>query len=505
MWSLKNQAKALLSVTDKRGLPALGKALNEHGYELLASGGTAKCLREANLAVTEVAEYTGQAEILAGRVKTLHPAIAAGILAPHESDLQGTGFSAIDVVVVNLYDFQGELNRGGNEEALVESIDIGGPTLLRAGAKNFQRVTVLSEPDSYPAFVEEMQRHEGGTCRKFRRRMAQRVFRHTARYDALIAEHLFAEGSEAANAHELRYGENPHQKATWRVRGGGELGELGLTLHGGKELSYNNLVDLVAALKLAVDLPRNACAVLKHTNPCGVGLGDTPLRAFERALAGDPVSAFGGIVVFRREVDGPTAARLKGMFLEVVAAPSFDASAREILAKKKKLRVLSVDLARFAASTREVERRWGRLVLSQEEDENFPELERWQQVAGPAPSEDILAAARLAWVVAKHVKSNAIVLADASGTLGIGAGQMSRVDSCRLAIEKAHDAKMELAGCAAASDGFFPFPDGPTVLAEAGAAAIIQPGGSIRDEEVVQAAQELGVCLFHTAVRHFRH
>lgn len=218
---MKNQAKALLSVTDKRGLPALGKALNEHGYELLASGGTAKCLREANLAVTEVAEYTGQAEILAGRVKTLHPAIAAGILAPHESDLQGTGFSAIDVVVVNLYDFQGELNRGGNEEALVESIDIGGPTLLRAGAKNFQRVTVLSEPDSYPAFVEEMQRHEGGTCRKFRRRMAQRVFRHTARYDALIAEHLFAEGSEAANAHELRYGENPHQKATWRVRGEG--------------------------------------------------------------------------------------------------------------------------------------------------------------------------------------------------------------------------------------------------------------------------------------------
>ncbi|HKI84241.1 MAG TPA: bifunctional phosphoribosylaminoimidazolecarboxamide formyltransferase/IMP cyclohydrolase, partial [Candidatus Krumholzibacteria bacterium] len=368
---MKNQRRALLSVTDKRGLPGLGKALVENGYELLASGGTAKCLRDANLAVTEVAKYTGQAEILAGRVKTLHPAIAAGILAPGESDLQGTGFQTIDLVVVNLYDFQGELKRGGNEEALVESIDIGGPTLLRAGAKNFARVTVLSDPDSYPAFIEEMERHEGGSCLKFRRKMAQRVFRHTARYDALIADNLFGGSSEARDEHELRYGENPHQKASWRVRGGGDLGELGITLHGGKELSYNNLVDLVAALKLALDLPRNACAILKHTNPCGVGLGDTPLRAFERALAGDPVSAFGGIVVFGSELDGPAAERLKEMFLEVVAAPSFDTSARELLAKKKKLRVLSVDLARFAASTKEVERRWGRLVLRQEEDENF--------------------------------------------------------------------------------------------------------------------------------------
>ena len=492
-------------MTDKSGLESLGKALTENGYELLASGGTARCLREAGLSVTEVAKYTGQAEILQGRVKTLHPAIAAGILARREEDLKDTGFATIDVVVVNLYDFEGALAKEAVEEELVESIDIGGPTLLRAAAKNFERVTVLCDPASYPAFVQEMERHEGGSCLKFRRRMAERVFRLTARYDELIARELFAQGKLEETENSLRYGENPHQRAWWSVRGGGELGELGLTLHGGKELSYNNLVDLVAALKLASDLPEHACAILKHTNPCGVGLGDSPSLAFERALATDPVSAFGGIVAFRHTVDGEAATRLKEMFLEVVAAPSFDEEAREILAKKKKLRVLSVDFPRFRQSSMGAERRWGRLVLRQEEDEGFPELQRWQQVAGPVPDDEQISAARLAWIVAKHVKSNSIVLANSSGTLGVGAGQMSRVDSCRLAIRKAEDAKLDLKGCAAASDAFFPFPDGLTVLAEAGAKIVVQPGGSIRDAEVVEAAQEQGVSLFHTAVRHFRH
>jgi phosphoribosylaminoimidazolecarboxamide formyltransferase/IMP cyclohydrolase len=494
-----------LSVTDKSGLESLGKALVENGYELLASGGTARCLREAGLTVTEVADYTGQPEILQGRVKTLHPAIAAGILAKEEADLQNTGFATIDVVVVNLYDFQGATNRDASEEELVEAIDIGGPTLLRAAAKNFQRVTVLCDPASYPKFVQEMERHEGGSCLKFRRRMAERVFRLTTRYDEMIARELFAEGKLKENERALRYGENPHQRAWLSIGGGGDLHELGLTLHGGKELSYNNLVDLVAALKLAADLPDHACAILKHTNPCGVGLGDSPRLAFERALATDPVSAFGGIVVFRRAVDAEAAARLKEMFLEVVAAPSFDEEARELLAKKKNLRVLSVEFQRFGESSHGATRQWGRLVLRQEEDEGFPELQRWQHVAGPLPDDEMIAAARLAWIVAKHVKSNAIVLANSSGTLGVGAGQMSRVDSCHLAIRKAKDAQLTLAGCAAASDAFFPFPDGLTVLAQAGAATIVQPGGSIRDTEVVEVAQDLGVSLFHTAVRHFRH
>jgi phosphoribosylaminoimidazolecarboxamide formyltransferase / IMP cyclohydrolase len=496
---IPRRRRAVLSVTDKRGLVQFGGALAERGFELLGSGGTATALRAAGLTVIDISEVTGQAEILGGRVKTLHPAIHAGILAPREEDLEGTGFSPVDLVVVNLYDFAGTLARTEDEAERVENIDIGGPSLLRAAAKNFARTTVLCDPSQYDGYLLEFDAGNGTPSLAFRRACAGRVFEICAQYDELVAHELFTVG------HGLRYGENPHQTATWSVRGGGGLEALGLRLNGGKELSYNNLLDAVGTLKLALDLPADACAIVKHTNPCGVGRGAATLQALDRAFACDPVSAFGGIVAFNQPIDGATAERLASRFLEVVLAPGYDEGARRTLAAKKNLRWLDVDFASFAAATRGNVRRWGRLELRQAEDEGFPELDVHRLVAGPAPDEALLRAGELAWRVSKHVKSNAIVLAGADATLGIGAGQMSRVDSSRLAIDKARLAGHELEGCAAASDGFFPFADGVETLAAAGVECILQPGGSIRDEEVAAAAERLGVSLLLTGVRHFRH
>ncbi|RKZ13593.1 bifunctional phosphoribosylaminoimidazolecarboxamide formyltransferase/IMP cyclohydrolase PurH [bacterium] len=490
--------RALLSVTDKSGLESFARGLVERDYELLASGGTARVLAEAGIKVEEVSDYTGQDEILGGRVKTLHPAIHAGILAEKVEDLQGTGYQPIDLVVVNLYDFAGTLERTDDEGERVENIDIGGPTMLRSAAKNFSRTTVLCDPDQYTAFLEDLDSHDGMASLEFRRDCAARVFSTTAQYDGLISGGLFG-------GHELRYGENPHQAATWSVAGGGGLAELGLTLNGGKALSYNNLLDVVSTLKLGADLPADACAVIKHTNPCGVGRGATPLQALDNALACDPVSAFGGIVAFGSEVDDATGESLAGRFLEVVLAPSYSDGARAALSRKKNLRWLDVDHERFAAATRGNERHFGRLILRQAEDSGFPELDAPRLVAGPTPDEATQDAADLAWRVAKHVKSNAIVLAASDRTLGIGAGQMSRVDSSRIAIEKAAIAGLDLVGSVAASDGFFPFADGLETLAEAGVKCVIQPGGSIRDDEVAAAADRLGVSLLLTGTRHFRH
>lgn len=490
---------AVLSVTDKTGLAEFAHALVDRGFSLLASGGTARAIADAGLPVEEVSAFTGQPEILSGRVKTLHPAIHAGILAERIEDLEGTGFAAIDLVVVNLYDFAGTLARTSDESERVENIDIGGPTMLRSAAKNFGRATVLSSPDQYAAFLAELDANDGETSLAFRRSCAARVFATTAHYDGLISTGLFEAG------HELRYGENPHQSATWSVAGGGGLEALGLTLNGGKALSYNNLLDLVATLKLAADLPADACAIVKHTNPCGVGRADEPMQALENALACDPVSAFGGIVAFGAPIDEETGASLAGRFLEVVVAPGYSEGARAALGKKKNLRWLDVDYAAFTEATRGSERRFGNFVLRQAEDEGFDELAAPRLVAGPTPDDSTLAGADLAWRVAKHVKSNAIVLAREDRTLGIGAGQMSRVDSSRLAIEKAGLAGLDLHGSVAASDGFFPFADGLETLAAAGVKCVIQPGGSIRDDEVAAAADRLGVSLLLTGVRHFRH
>lgn len=495
----ERRRRVVLSVTDKRGLVEFARALAARGFELLGSGGTATALRDAGLVVIDISEVTGQPEILGGRVKTLHPAIHAGILAPKVEDLEGTGFAAVDLVVVNLYDLAGTLARTDEEAERVENIDIGGPSLLRAAAKNFARTTVLCDPSQYDAYLEEFDAHDGVPSHAFRRACAGRVFDVCANYDELIAQELFGVG------HSLRYGENPHQSATWSVRGGGGLEELGLRLNGGKELSYNNLLDVVGTLKLTLDLPSDACAIIKHTNPCGVGRGSDPAQALGRAFAGDPVSAFGGIVAFGMPIDGATAELLAAHFLEVVLAPGYTEGARRILATKKNLRWLDVDLARFGRATRGNVRRWGKLELRQAEDEGFAELEGHRLVAGPAPDDALIRAGELAWRVSKHVKSNAIVLAGPEAVIGIGAGQMSRVDSSRLAIEKAKLAGHEIEGCAAASDGFFPFADGVETLAAAGVRCVLQPGGSIRDDEVAAAAERLGVSLVLTGVRHFRH
>ena len=497
--------RALLSVTDKTGLAELAGALQGHGYELVASGGTARHLREAGFAVTGVSDLTGYPEIFGGRVKTLHPAVHGGILGPSAEAFAETaelGIAPIDVVVVNLYRFEDALARGAEVAETVEQIDVGGPTLLRAAAKNHGRVTVVPDPSRYAEFAAELDNNDGGTTPAFRRRMAALAFRRCEQYDDAIAGWLEGVSDERAGLG-LRYGENPHQAAVLRVPGD-DLGGLGVVQHGGKELSYNNIVDLVAAIKLVSDFAEPCCGVIKHTNPCGFGLG-AGRAGLERALACDPVSAFGGVFAFNGEIDADAAEVLAGRFLEIVAAPSFADAALARLTKKKNVRVLTVDLERFGRLTAGRGRSWGSLRLWQEEDAGFPELDDWDVVAGDDPDDATRTALTMAWKVCKHGKSNAIVLAGNEATLGMGFGQMSRVDSVELAVLKAGNQGLDLQGAVAASDGFFPFPDGVQKLAAAGIRAVIAPGGSIRDEEVAAAAGELGVTLILTGRRHFNH
>jgi phosphoribosylaminoimidazolecarboxamide formyltransferase/IMP cyclohydrolase len=498
--------RALLSVTDKTRLTEIGRALVGHGFELVASGGTAKHLAKDDVPVTEVSELTGYPEIFGGRVKTLHPVIHGGILGPTRESFAETdalGIAPIDVVVVNLYRFREAVAEGADDAGAVEKIDIGGPTLLRAAAKNFQRVTVVSDPVHYDELLAELDNGAGETRLAFRRRMAGATFRRAADYNDAIAGWF-----EGASAIPLRYGENPHQDATLQLPppadGQPALSAVGLVQHGGKALSYNNLVDLVAAVKLAGDFDEPCCGILKHTNPCGFGLGEG-VTGLERALKCDPVSAFGGVFVFNREIDLATAEILAKRFLEIIVAPSYTDEALARLTKKKNVRVLTVDQDLFLERTRNRTRAWGDLVLAQGEDEGFPELEEWNVVAGDDPDEATRTALEMVWKVCKHGKSNGIVLGDLTATLGMGFGQMSRVDSTELAVMKAGNQDLDLAGCVAASDGFFPFPDGVEKLAAAGARAIIAPGGSIRDDEVAAAADKLGVTLILTGRRHFNH
>jgi phosphoribosylaminoimidazolecarboxamide formyltransferase/IMP cyclohydrolase len=496
----------LLSVTDKTRLTELGRALVGHGYELIASGGTAKHLQNDGVAVVEVSELTGYPEIFGGRVKTLHPVIHGGILGPTRESFAETaelGIGPIDLVVVNLYRFSEAVAAGADDSGAVEKIDIGGPTLLRAAAKNFHRVTVVSDPGYYDELMTEMEAHAGQPSLEFRRRMAGATFRLAADYNDAIAK-WFSGASDIP----LRYGENPHQEATLRLPAPGpgetDLSAIGLTQHGGKELSYNNIVDLVAGVKLVGDFTEPCCGILKHTNPCGFGLGEG-VTGLERALKCDPVSAFGGVFAFNREIDLATAEILAKRFLEIIVAPAYSAEALARLTRKKNVRVLTVDSGKFLAGTRNRTRGWGDLVLFQGEDEGFPELEEWNVVAGNEPDGDTRTALEMVWKICKHGKSNAIVLGDLTATLGMGFGQMSRVDSTQLAVMKAGNQDLDLQGCVAASDGFFPFPDGVEELAGAGARAIIAPGGSIRDDEVAAAAEKLGVTLILTGRRHFNH
>jgi phosphoribosylaminoimidazolecarboxamide formyltransferase/IMP cyclohydrolase len=513
-------ARALLSVSDKAGLVELAKDLSALGVELVASGGSAAAIRDAGLPVLDVAELTGSPEMLGGRVKTLHPKIHGGILARRglaedRADLEAHAIREIDLVVCNLYPFQATVARPGVSRAeAVEKIDIGGPSMIRSAAKNHADVAVVCDPADYAGLVSELQR-EGGVTAATRRRLALKAFQHTAGYDAAISQWL-AENDpedEAARlpetlvislekAEELRYGENPHQRAALY---GGFL-EIARPLHG-KALSYNNLIDAQAALALIVDFDpaeRAVVAILKHNTPCGVGSGLTPVEAYERAFATDPDSPFGGIIVSNRPFDLALAKKVDEIFTEVLIAPGFEPEALALLQKKKNRRLLAFDRERLDPGQLEVRRVFGGLLV-QESDPAPDEILTARLVGEVQPTPAQRQAMEFAWRVVKHVKSNAIVFAAAGRTLAIGGGATSRVDAVHAAVAKAGRVGLSLAGSVLASDAFFPFPDGLETAVRAGAAAIVQPGGSTRDAEVIAAADRLGVPMLFTGVRHFRH
>ena len=526
MSDLKRIRRALLSVTDKTGLVAFAKALLEGGAELVSTGGTAQVLRDGGLPVLDVAELTGFPEMLDGRVKTLHPAVHGGILhrrgdPEHVAAVEKHGIAPIDMVVVNLYAFEKTAARPGVAlPDLIENIDIGGPSMLRSAAKNFEDVAVVSSAAQYEALTAELKRDDGLSA-DTRWRLAREAFATTAAYDAAIASTLEARAAQKAaqdtpktaaglpqtlrivapGKMTLRYGENPHQAAALYTDGSA-LGIANAEQLQGKELSYNNLVDLDACWALASEFDATAVAIIKHTNPCGVGLGATVAEAYTRALAADPVSAFGGVIGVNREVDGAAAAEIAKLFVEAIVAPAFTPEALGTLAAKKNLRLLRIQPA---APGRVVKSISGGFLV-QNEDHAPVTAESLQIVTERKPTPAETEALLFAWRVCKHVKSNAILYARLDGgfgqTVGVGAGQMSRVDAARFGALKA---VLPLEGTVAASDAFFPFPDGLEAVARAGATAAIQPGGSVRDAEVVAAANRLGVAMVFTGIRHFRH
>ncbi len=509
--------RALISVSDKTGLDRLGPALCELGWEIISTGGTARALTAVGCEVVEVSDFTGFPEILDGRVKTLHPKIFAGILAApsanHQSQLAELDIPPVDLVVVNLYPFRETVAADGVAlEEAVEQIDIGGPSLLRAAAKNHARVTVVVDPADYPTVLEELKTPD--VTLETRRRLALKVYRHTAAYDAAIVANLprlMGEGKRGAAAQvaealltsaeiELRYGENPHQ---WGVLARLEpaFGLAGARQVQGKEMSYNNIGDATGAWRLVWDLPVAGVAVIKHANSCGVGLDDSMVEAFLKARATDPVSAFGGVIAANREVDGAFAEAVVEQFAEVVIAPGYDEAALGVFSRKKNLRVLEAGPAEGGGLVvRDVDGGF----LIQARDSGWDDETRDQSTKrGPADGE--MRALELAWRVVKHVGSNAIVVGVEDRILGIGAGQMSRVDAAKIAVAKAQEIGHDLDGSVAASDAFFPFPDGVEALHAAGVRAVIQPGGSIRDKDVIEACDRLGVAMVMTGRRHFRH
>lgn len=515
--------RALLSVSDKTGLVGFAQTLATAGVELLSTGGTARALRDAGLMVTDLSAYTGFPEMLDGRVKTLHPRVHGGLLyirgnPTHEAATRAHGISPIDLVVVNLYPFEQTVARPNvSLEEAIENIDIGGPSMLRSAAKNHQSVTVIVDPADYAAVAEQIQNH-GHTTLELRRRLAAKVFARTAAYDSAIATHLnkvFATTAEPAPAalppslqlqaplvQKLRYGENPHQAAA--LYGG--FRDFFNQLHG-KELSYNNILDLTAAAALIGEFAAESptLAILKHTNPCGVGQGADLLEAWEKAFATDRQAPFGGIIAVNQTLDARCAAAIAEIFSEVIVAPDFSAEALEILQKKKNLRLLKMLKTPSAANGWDLRSVGANSFLLQQSDRQATTPESLKIVTKRQPTEAELKAMLFGWRIVKHVKSNAIVYAAADRTLGIGAGQMSRVDASRIAVWKAGEAGLGLKGSVVCSDAFFPFPDGLLAAADAGAGAAIQPGGSMRDAEVIAAADQRGLAMAFTGVRHFRH
>lgn len=508
--------RALVSVSDKTGLIELATALADAGVEIVSTGGSAAAIAAAGIAVVQVGDVTGYPESLDGRVRTLHPVIHSGLLADlrlesHELQLAEQGIAPFELVVSNLYPFVETITTGVTGDDAIEQIDIGGPAMVRAAAKNHANIAVITSPASYPQVVKALAL--GGTTLAQRRRFASEAFAHTASYDAVVANWFAAEVAKpsVASLHiaaelkqELRYGENSHQSATLYVETGGHGIAQATQLHG-KEMSYNNFVDADAAVRAAYDFDEPAVAIIKHANPCGIavarGVGDPVASAHERAHACDPVSAYGGVIASNREITAAAAESIKDVFTEVVVAPGFAPEARAILEAKKNLRLLELP-AGYARETHEVKQiSGGYLVQSTDSYENFSSS-GWVLVAGEPADAAVMADLEFAWRAVRSVKSNGILLAHDGASVGVGMGQVNRVDSCHLAVSRAGE---RAAGSVAASDAFFPFDDGPKILIAAGVTAIVQPGGSIRDDDVIAAAKEAGVTMYFTGERHFFH
>jgi phosphoribosylaminoimidazolecarboxamide formyltransferase/IMP cyclohydrolase len=522
---MANIQRAILSVTDKTGLVDFARRLAAMNVELVSTGGTAKLLRDAGIAVKDISDLTGFPEMLDGRVKTLHPKVHGGILhmrskKEHLAACREHGIEPIDMVVVNLYAFEQTASKPGVEfEDIIENIDIGGPSMVRSAAKNFQDVAIVTSPSDYDAIATEMESSDKSLSLKTKWRLAQKAFATTAAYDSAIATTLATISAPDADgkkfelggsedfpqtlrlnfdkAVDLRYGENPHQKAALYSDGSGKGIANGKQLQG-KELSYNNIVDLQAAWDLAQEFDETVCAIIKHTNPCGTAVSATLAEAYKRALECDPVSAFGGVIGVNRTIDKDTATEMAKLFVEAIAAPGFDAAAREIFAAKKNLRLVEV----VPLQQKWVLKNVSGGVLLQDNDMRPLTDADLKVVSERKPTEQEMRDMLFAWKVCKHVKSNAILYARNGQSTGVGAGQMSRVDSAKIGAMKS---VLGIKGSVAASDAFFPFPDGVEEIAKAGATAIIQPGGSVRDQEVIDAANKLGLAMVTTGVRHFRH
>ena len=518
--------QALISVSDKTGVLEFARELSALGVKLLSTGGTAKLLADNGLAVTEVADYTGFPEMLDGRVKTLHPKVHGGILArrdfpEHVAALEQHGIPTIDMVVVNLYPFQQTVAKAEcSLEDAIENIDIGGPTMLRSSAKNHKDVTVIVDPSDYTVVLAEMKANNNVVSYDTKFTLAKKVFAHTAQYDGAITNYLTSLGEDKAhttrsaypqtlNLHfdkvqEMRYGENPHQSAAFyrdlKAVDGALANYKQLQ---GKELSYNNIADSDAAWECVKSFKESACVIVKHANPCGVAVAPTPFEAYSKALQTDPTSAFGGIIAFNRELDGKAAEIVAKQFVEVLIAPSFTAEAKAIFSAKQNVRLLEIALGN-EVNQYDVKRVGGGLLVQAPDAKNVLQ-EELRVVSRLQPTPQQMADMMFAWRVAKYVKSNAIVFCGNGMTLGVGAGQMSRIDSARIASIKAQNAGLSLVGSAVASDAFFPFRDGLDVVVDAGATCVIHPGGSMRDQEVIDAADERGVVMVYTGTRHFRH
>ncbi|MBL8701846.1 MAG: bifunctional phosphoribosylaminoimidazolecarboxamide formyltransferase/IMP cyclohydrolase [Alphaproteobacteria bacterium] len=524
--SIVKITRALISVSDKTGLVELAACLARHGVEILSTGGTAKALREAGHRVVEVSDHTGFPEIMDGRVKTLHPKIHGGLLArrdlpEHVEAMRKHAIAPIDLLVVNLYPFEATIAKGADFETAIENIDIGGPAMIRAASKNHDSVAVVVDAADYAALTGELDANGGGTTLALRRRLAANAYARTGAYDAAISQWFAQQNREAwprrlvvagERREVLRYGENPHQTAAFYAGGIARPGVASATQLQGKELSYNNYNDTDAAFEAVAEFADTACVIVKHANPCGVALGADPRDAYLKALACDPVSAFGGIIALNRPLDGPTAAEIAKLFVEVIVAPEADGDARAIIASKKNLRLLVTGGMPDPAAKGLWIKSLAGGYLVQDRDAGRIAAAELKVVTKRAPTPVETADLLFAFAVAKHVKSNAIVYAKSGATVGIGAGQMSRIDSSRIAAWKAAEgakaageAQSRAIGSVVASDAFFPFADGLLAAAEAGVTAVIQPGGSIRDADVIAAADAKGLAMVFTGMRHFRH